>query len=186
MALKSYIARNWKLLINILTLLALIFLVYALRDQLATTFDNLKHVKAWALLLMIPLEILNYHAQARLYQRLFSIVGNNLTYKHLFKMSLELNFVNHVFPSGGVTGISYFGVRLRDGEISGGKATFIQVMKLALTLVTFEALIVFGLLALVVVGRANNVTILVAGSLSTLLLVGTAGFIYIAGKSPAD
>lgn len=98
-------------------------------------------------------------------------------------MALELNFVNHVFPSGGVTGISYFGVRLRDGDtITGGKATFIQIMKLALTLVTFEALIVFGLLALVVVGKANNLTILVAGSLSTLLFVGTIGFIYIAGS----
>ncbi len=52
------------------------------------------------------------------------MVGNKLSYKFLYKTSLELNFVNHVFPSGGVTGISYFGVRLRDGdEISGGKAT---------------------------------------------------------------
>lgn len=183
MALKVYLKRRWKLLLNIVTLLALAFLVYAIRHQLASTIENLGHVKAWALLLMIPLEILNYHAQARLYQRLFGIVGNELSYKHLFKMALELNFVNHVFPSGGVTGISYFGMRLRDGDkITGGKATFIQVMKLALTLVTFEALIVFGLLALVVVGRANNMTILVAGSLSTLLLVGTAGFIYIAGS----
>ena len=183
MALKSYLKQNWKLLLNIVTLLALALLIYAERHQLAATIKNLGNVKAWAILLMIPLEILNYHAQARLYQRLFSIVGNHLQYKYLFKMALELNFVNHVFPSGGVTGISYFGVRLRDGDkITGGKATFIQVMKLALTLITFEALIVFGLLALVVVGRANNMTILVAGSLSTLLLVGTAGFIYIAGS----
>lgn len=183
MALRSYIKQNWKLLLNIVTLLALAFLIFAERHQLSATIENLSNVKAWAILLMIPLEILNYHAQARLYQKLFGIVGNHLPYKYLFKMALELNFVNHVFPSGGVTGISYFGVRLRDGEnITGGKATFIQVIKLALTLLTFEALIVFGLLALVVVGRANNITILVAGSLSTLLLVGTAGFIYIAGS----
>jgi len=183
MAFKNYLAGRWKLILNIVTLLALAFLIYAIRDQLAATFDNLGNVKAWAILLMIPLEILNYHAQARLYQRLFAIVGNKLSYKYLFKMALELNFVNHVFPSGGVTGISYFGVRLRDGDtITGGKATFIQIMKLALTLVTFEALIVFGLLALVVVGKANNLTILVAGSLSTLLFVGTIGFIYIAGS----
>ena len=183
MAFKNYLAGRWKLILNIVTLLALAFLIYAIRDQLAATFQNLGNVKAWAILLMIPLEILNYHAQARLYQRLFAIVGNHLSYKRLFKMALELNFVNHVFPSGGVTGISYFGVRLRDGDkITGGKATFIQIMKLALTLITFEVLIVFGLLALVVVGKANNLTILVAGSLSTLLFVGTIGFIYIAGS----
>lgn len=183
MAFKNYLASRWKLILNIVTLLALGLLIYAIRDQLAATLNNLGNVKVWAILLMVPLEIMNYHAQARLYQRLFAIVGNHLSYKYLFKMAIELNFVNHVFPSGGVTGISYFGVRLRDGDkITGGKATFIQIMKLALTLVTFEALIVFGLLALVVVGKANNLTILVAGSLSTLLLVGTVGFIYIAGS----
>lgn len=175
--------RKWKLILNMVTLAALAFLVYAIREQLATTLNNLTHVNAWALLLLIPVELLNYHAQARLYQRLFAIVGNNLPYKFLYKMSLELNFVNHVFPSGGVTGISYFGVRLRDGdEISGGKATFIQIMKLAMTFLSFEVLIVFGLLSLAVRGHANNLTILVAGSLSTLLLVGTVGFVYIVGS----
>jgi uncharacterized membrane protein YbhN (UPF0104 family) len=140
-------AHRWKVILNVVTLLALLFLIYAIRGQLAATFRNLVHVNAWALLLMIPIEFLNYHAQTKLYQRLFTIVGNKLSYWYLFKMSLELNFVNHVFPSGGVTGISYFGVRLRDGrQISGGKATLIQVMKLAMTFLSFELLIVFGLI----------------------------------------
>lgn len=183
MGLKQYAKTNWKLILNVVTLVALLFLIYALRDQISATINNLTKVNAWALLLMIPIEILNYHAQARLYQRLFGIVGNNLPYKYLYKMALELNFVNHVFPSGGVTGISYFGMRLRDGDaISGGRATFIQVMKLAMTLISFEVLIVFGLLSLAVMGRANNMTILVAASLSTMLLIGTAGFVYIAGS----
>lgn len=180
---KSYWRRNWKLILNVVTISALIILIYAIRDQIATTLDNLTHVNAWLLLLMIPIELLNYHAQTRLYQRMFAAVGNVLSYKYLFKMSLELNFVNHVFPSGGVTGISYFGVRLREGgNISGGKATLIQVMKLVLTFLSFEILIVFGLISLAVMGRANNLTILVAASLSTLLLVGTAGFAYIVGS----
>ncbi len=112
------------------------------------------------------------------------MVGNKLSYKFLlYKTSLELNFVNHVFPSGGVTGISYFGVRLRDSnEISRPKATLIQVMKLALTFLSFEVLIVVGPICLAVMGRVNNLTILVAGSLSTLLSVGTVAFIYIVGS----
>jgi uncharacterized protein (TIRG00374 family) len=183
MALKQYLKTNWKLILNIVTLFALVGLVIAIHSQIAATINNLTKVNAWALLLMIPFEIWNYHAQTRLYQRLFGIVGNKLSYKYLFKTSLELNFVNHVFPSGGVTGISYFGMRLRRGdEITGGRATFIQIMKLAMTLLSFEVLIVFGILALAVVGKANNITILVAGSLSTLLLIGTAAFIFIAGS----
>jgi uncharacterized protein (TIRG00374 family) len=174
---------NWKLILNVVTLAALVVLIFASRGQLADTFKNLARVHASLLFLIIPVELLNYHAQAKLYQGLFGLVGNKLPYKFLYKTSIELNFVNHVFPSGGVTGISYFGLRLRKGEeITGGKATLIQIMKLALTFLSFEVLIVFGVLCLAVMGRVNSLVILVAGSLSTLLLVGTIGFIYVVGS----
>lgn len=165
---------------NLFTIGALVILFYAIRDQIAATFDDLTHIHAWALLLIIPVEALNYHSQARLYQRLFAIVGNKLDYKFLYKISLELNFVNHVFPSGGVTGLSYFSLRMRDGKsLTAARATLVHFMKLALMFLSFELLIIFGLLSLAVMGRANNLVMLVAGSLSTLLFLGTVGFIYL-------
>lgn len=182
MAANSYLKRNWKLLLNVVTLAALLLLIYGTRKQVGETLRNLTHVNAWALLLMVPIELLNYHSQAKLYQGMFRIVGNKLTYKTLFRASLELNFVNHVFPSGGVTGISFFGLRLRNRDITGGRATLIHVMKLGLTFVSFEILLIFGLIALSVMGKVNNLTILVAGSLSTLLLVGTLAFAYVVGS----
>ncbi len=186
MSSKSFIKRRWKLIINIVTILALIFLVWLIRKQLMSTLDNLENVNAWALLLLIPIEALNYHAQTKMYQKLFNIVGNSLRYKYLFKSALELNFVNHVFPSGGVTGISYFGVRVSgekdSNDISGGKATLIQIMKLVLTILSFEVLLFVGLISLSVFGSVNDVTILVATVLSTLLIVFTILFGYIVGS----
>ncbi len=163
-----------------MTLTALVVLIYLVRDDLLNTFRNLGHVSGWALLLIIPVEAVNYHAQTRMYQRLFAIVGNKLSYKFLYKASLELNFVNHVFPSGGVTGMSYFTLRLRQGkELSGGKATFIHVMKIALYLLAFELLLILGVFSLAIMGHISNLVMLVAGSLSTLLIVGTLGFLFI-------
>jgi uncharacterized protein (TIRG00374 family) len=183
MSESHWLRKRWKLILNLVTLAALGFLVYATRHQLLDTVDNLKHVNGWALLLMIPIEALNYHSQAKLYQKVFGLVGNKLPYKFLYRTSLELNFVNHVFPSGGVTGISYYGLRMRDGqELSGGKATVVHIMKLALTFLSFEVLLVFGLLCLAAFGKANNLIILVATAMSTLLLVGTLGFGYIVGS----
>ncbi len=177
---KSFWARRWKLVVNIITLIALAVLVYAVRKDIGTTFENLAHVHGWALFLLLPVEFLNYHAQARMYQRLFAIVGNKLTYRFLFLASVELNFVNHVFPSGGVTGLSYFTLRMRQGkELSGGKATFIHVMKIALYFIAFEIILLFGVFALALMGRVNNIVILTAGSLSTLMVIGTLGFMYI-------
>lgn len=187
-ATDSFLKRRWKLLLNIVTVLALIGLAFALRDQLVETIRNLAKVSVWALLLLIPIQLLNYHSQTKMYQHLFATVGNKLKYKFLFKLSLELNFVNHVFPSGGVTGISYFGMRMRTptedegGSITGARATLIQLMKLVLLFLSFEILVIIGVIILAAAGKANNLVILLAGSLTTLMVLGTLGFSYIIGS----
>lgn len=180
--ISSFLARRWKILVNVITVAALVVLVIASWGQLTQTFDNLFRVHAWWLLAIIPVEYLNYDAQARLYKGLFKITGNQIGYWQLFKSSLELNFVNNIFPSGGVTGISYWTVRMRGAEITGAKATLLHLMKLGLLFVSFELLIVFGMLLLAIDGHMNNVILLVAGSITTLLIVGTVGFIFIVGS----
>jgi hypothetical protein len=180
---KSIIRKHWKLILNVVTIIALVALVYAIRTQLGSTIRNLTHIDAWALVLIIPIEVIDYHAQTKMYQKLFAVVGNKLGYGYLFARSLELNLVNHLFPSGGVTGISYFGVRVSaNKDISGGKATLIQLMKLALTFISFELLLIVGLFSLAIVGKVNELTLLVTGALSTLLLVLTVLFGYIVGS----
>jgi len=175
----SFFKRNWKLILNIVTVAALIGLVYVIRHQIVDTFHNLHRVNLWFIAAMIPIQILNYHAQTKLYQGLFSVVGNKLRFWPVYRVALELNFVNHVFPSGGVSGISYFGVRLRRGDITGGKATLVQAMKLALVFISFEVLLLVGLVFMASEGRINNLVILAASSISTLMFVGTLVFIYV-------
>lgn len=179
----SFVKRRWKLILNIFTVVALVVLVFAVRHQLIDTIRNFSRVNVWVLLILLPLEWLNYHAQAKLYQGLFNMVGNKLSYRFLFETSLELNFVNNVFPSGGVSGISYFGMRMRSDreKITGGRATLVHVVKLALLFLSFELLLIIGLLFVSIGGRASNFVVLVAGSLSTLLLVGTVAFVMIIG-----
>jgi uncharacterized protein (TIRG00374 family) len=177
-----YWRRNWKMILNIVTVIALLAFVYAIRGQLADTFGNLSKVHAWMLLLLIPLELFNHHSQAKMYQGLFAVVGNKMRYSFLLRTSLELNFINQVFPSGGVTGISYFGMRLRNKEITGGKATLIQIIKLGLLFLSFEVLLFVGLICLAIGNQANDMVILVTSSISTLLLVCTVGFAMIIGS----
>ncbi len=178
----SFLKRRWKLILNIVTMLALIGLAYAIRDQLGETIKNLAKVHIWALLLLIPIQLLNYHSQTKMYQHLFATVGNKLKYKFLFKLSLELNFVNHVFPSGGVTGISYFGVRMRNNDITAARATLIQLMKLVLLFLSFQILVLLGVVFLAAGDKINGLVILLAGSLTTVMVFGTLGFSYIIGS----
>ena len=178
----SFAKRHWKLLLNILTLLALVVLAVAIRDQLVDTLHNLGKVNAWVLLLLVPVEALNYHAQAKLYQRLFAAVNGKIPYWNLLKIALELNFVNHVFPSGGVSGISYFGFRLREHDVKATRATLVQTMKLILLFVSFELLLFFGVLMLAITGRVSDLVILIASVMAMSILFGTAIFVYVIGS----
>ncbi len=95
---------------------------------------------------------------------------------------MELNFVNNVFPSGGVSGFSYFGVRMKKEGVSSGQSTLVQLMRFVLIFVSFQVLLAVGLFVLAVEGQASNMVILIAGSLSTLLFVGTILMTYIIGS----
>lgn len=172
----------WKLVINVLTFVALGLLIYGVREEIADTLDNLKNLELWALLLIIPAQVLNYHSYAELYQSLFKILHHRVRYSKLFKLTLELNFVNNVFPSGGVTGISYFGLRMKTMGVSPGVSTLVQMIRYVLLFISFQVLLAVGLIVLAIGGQANSFAILIAGSLATLLFVGTLGAMFIVGS----
>lgn len=174
--------KRWKLILNIVTVAALILLCYLLRDQIMETIDNVTKVNIYALLLILPIQFFNYDAYAHLYQRLFALLGNSVRYKDMFKVSLELNLVNQVFPSGGVSGFSYFSVRMKDFDVTTGKSTLVQTMKFVLLFVSFEILLVVGLIFLALGNQANNLIILVASSLATFLLIATVASAFLIGS----
>jgi len=170
---------RWRSIITIVTFVALLILIYSLRKQIVDVIKNLDHLNAWALLLMIPIQIVNYDAYARMYRHIFKILGNKVHYRDMFKLALELNFVNHVLPSGGISGVSYFSVRMRTYGVSGPKATLAQIMKFFLLFISFQPILVVGLFSLALRGHVNNLIILVATSIVTLLVVGTWLGIYV-------
>jgi uncharacterized protein (TIRG00374 family) len=173
---------RWRTIITAATFVALLILIYTLRSQIVNVIKNLHHINAWALLLMIPLQIINYDAYARMYRHFFKILGSKVSYWSMYKLSLELNFVNHVLPSGGISGISYFSVRMRSYGVSGPKATLAQIMKFFLIFISFQPILVIGLFLLAARGHVNNLIILVASSIITLLVVGTWLGIYVIGS----
>jgi putative heme transporter len=170
---------KWRLVLTAITFVALAILIYSLRTQIGGVIKDLGKVNTWALLLMIPLEAANYDAYARLYKGLFRILGKAVNYWPMYKLTLELNFVNHILPSGGVSGISYFNVRMRSYGVSGPKATLAQLMKLLLLFASYQPLLILGIFLLAARGHANNLVLVVASSLITFLVIGSFGFIYM-------
>src|SRR6266404_6466290 len=169
---------KWRLVLTAATFIALAILIYTQRKQIVDVIVNLGKVNAWALLLMIPLEAANYDAYARLYKSLFKILGKDVLYWPMYKLTLELNFVNHILPSGGVSGISYFNIRMRAFGVGAAKSSLTQVMKLLLLFISFQPLLILGIFLLAIRGHVNNLIMVIASSIITLLVVGTFAFIY--------
>lgn len=170
---------RWRLILTIGATVALAIMIYSLRHQIADVVRDLGKVNALWLLLIIPLKLINYDAYTRLYQNLFKTLGNKISYWTMFKVTNELSFVNYILPSGGVSGVSYFSLRMRAEGVSAAKATLAQVMKFFLLFISFQPLLIVGVIFLAARDHINNLVLMVASSLITLLIVGTLMGLYV-------
>jgi len=170
---------SWRAIITAATFVALAILIYGLRDDIRGVVNNLGRVNTLALLLMIPIAAISNDADARFFRNIFATLGKKIAYWPMYRLNLELNFVNHILPSGGISGISYFNVRMRSVGVNGAKSTLAQVVKLFLLYASFQPLLVLGVFLLAARGHVDGLVLVVASSLITLLIVGTFVGIYI-------
>lgn len=176
-----FLRKRWRAILTLVTLAALVGATYSLRHQIVDTIRNLDNINLWIVLFVVVFQAAFYHFSANMYKNLFSILGSTLKYKFLMRATLELTFVNHVFPSGGVTGFSYWGLRLRSEGVSTAKATLVQTMRFVLLFISFQILLFLALILLSFDGRVNNFLLVVSGSLATALVGGTLFMMYIIG-----
>ena len=177
--MNAFFRKNWKWFLNIITFGLLGFAIFLVRHDIVKALQDLGRINAIALILIIPLQIQNYAAYAHLYQEFLKILGNKQPFKFMYKVALEVNFVNHVFPSGGVSGFSYFAARLKPAGVSAAQATLTQTMRFVLTFASYVILLFIGLFLLALGGSASNMTILITCSLTFLTVFIIIGGAYI-------
>jgi hypothetical protein len=170
-----------KLVINIITLAALGLLIYFSWPQITSGLEKIGGAKLSVIFLMIPMQLVNFFAIAKFYQSYFGASGQRLSTRLLYKTSLELNFVNHIFPSGGVAGFSYLGIRLRNQGVPVSRTTLAQAMRFVLTFLSF-LLILFAGMFLLSFGSGKSgggVAMFIGLSIAFLTLFGVVICAYI-------
>jgi len=170
-----------KLIVNIVTFVAFAFVIYTSWPQITDGFREMSGAKASIILLMIPMQILNFYSVAELYRSYFKQTGETLSRKSMYRVALELNFINQVFPSGGVVGFSYLSLRLKQYGIASSRSTLAQVMRFALTFVSFLIILFIGMFFLSFgSGRGHSgVALFVGLSITFLTLFGVLGGTYV-------
>lgn len=171
--------RSIKFWINAVTIVALLLLVIFARRQIADAFRTFADLNLLWLLLILPLQLLNYFSAAKFYQSYLKTLGERIRVRELYKVSLEMNFVNNVFPSGGVSGFGYLGIRLKKLGVKGSKSTLVQTSRHLLTFVSFIIFLLVALLLLSIFGSASRFIILLASSLSSFIIFSALVLVYI-------
>lgn len=154
-------SKKFKFWLNIITIVALFALAYGARHQVVEAFRQLVHLNAYALLMIIPLQILSYYAVAKTFQSYFNN-SEPISLATYFRLSLEMNFVSHVFPSGGVSGFSYLALRLKQKGVTSSRSTLAQGVRYALMFFGFTIYLAIAMILLASFGKASRFAILIA------------------------
>jgi uncharacterized protein (TIRG00374 family) len=175
--------RAW---LSTITLVLIAVIIFFSRHELFQAWKLLEQVNIWILLLLIPGQLLVYYAGGEM---MFSYLRQKKAIDHispfgLARMSLEMNFVNHILPSGGVSGVSYMGWRLGGYGVSPGRSTMAQVVRYSMGFAAFIALLSLAVLIVTIDGGINRWIILVSSILTTGMLgvIITAMFVMSSTK----
>lgn len=170
--------RAW---LSVVTFILIGVIIFFARHELAHAWQLLEKVNIWILLLLIPGQLLVYFASGEMmfsYLRAKKYI-EKASPLSLARMSLEMNFVNHILPSGGVSGISYMGWRLGHLGVSPGRAIMAQMVRFAMGFVSFIGLLILAVIVVTVDGNINRWIILVSSALAGLMIGAIVVGVYL-------
>ena len=88
------------------------------------------------------------------------------------RISLELNFVNHILPSGGASGIAYMNWRMNQLGVTIARATMAQAVRYVAGFMAAIVMLLFGLLAVTIDGSVNRWIILMSAAVIIAMMAG--------------
>ena len=173
--------RSW---ITIITFILFALLVYFGWGQITRAWELLGSVNLWIWVLLIPAQLLSYYTTGEMMFSYLRSKGNLQTTSHwqMTRIALELNFVNHILPSGGAAGFSYLGWVLGRHGVSAGRATMAQIIRFVLTFISFVSLVIIAVMILMFDHKVDRVIITVSAALIIAAIGGTAMIIYLIGN----
>lgn len=155
--------------------------------QIQNFINLLKTAHWWILLLVIPLRYLYYWANAKYFAQFFSIFHQKKVNKrYLLEATVTMNFVNIVFPSAGISGISYIRKAL-NGRVDSANTTLAQLVWYLLSFTAYIFLLLIGFIMLLlsnqVIRISSRIILLVV---IVILLIGITIIVLMANRGLSE
>ncbi|MEO6110122.1 MAG: lysylphosphatidylglycerol synthase transmembrane domain-containing protein [Candidatus Saccharimonadales bacterium] len=178
---KGLSARAWMTLITLVLLGVVIFLAHR---EILKAWDLIGQINLWVLAILIPVQFFSYYATGGMIFNYLRSKGDlkDVSHWRMTRIALELNFVNHVLPSGGAAGFSYLGWLLSKYKVSVSRTTMAQIIRFALTFVSFVLLLMVAVGILILDHRIDRVILLLCVGLATVAIGATVGGILVIGS----
>lgn len=181
--MKKLPIRVW---ISIATFVLIAAILLASRREIAQAWHLIGQIDWWVLLLAVPLVLIGHVAVGEM---IFSYLRQKRVVSHVslwtqMRVSLELNFVNHILPSGGLSGVSYMNWRLGKFGVSVGRATMAQAVRYAVGFIAMVILLVISVFLVTLDGMVNRWLILMSSGLVGLMIVAILVFIFLMNSVP--
>lgn len=173
--------RSW---VSLITFVLLVFVVYFGWDEIVKAWNLMDQVNIWVWLLLIPIQFLSYYATGGMIFSYLKSKGNMKEASHwqMTRIALELNFVNHILPSGGAAGFSYLSWVLHRHGVSVGRSTMAQIVRFVLTFISFVMIVMFSVIFLAFDHRVDRTVIIVSSILAFFAIGGSALIVFIIGS----
>lgn len=120
-------------------------------------FANLLgQLNLWVLLLILPIRYLSYYSNTRYFVSFLHIFGHKVEFKKLFRSVVTMNFVNTVFPTGGISGVSYIANALKP-KVDSHTTAIAQVFWQVFTVAGYFGLLVVAFLSLFLANNTSHI-----------------------------
>lgn len=168
--MKKISLRTW---ISTATLVLIVIILFFSRRELRHAWHMLGRIDWWILLILVPVVMIGYLAAGEM---TFSYLRQKGMTKEIsiwtqMRISLELNFVNHVLPSGGVSGVSYMNWRLGKFGVPTGKATMAQAVRYVAGFAAMVTLLMVAVFWVTMDGTVNRWIILMSSTLVFFMIL---------------
>lgn len=173
--------KSW---VTTITLVLLGIVIFFAWPEIVQAWELLDRINLWVLALLIPVQFFSYYATGGMIFSYLRAKGDlkEVSRWRMTRTALELNFVNHILPSGGAAGFSYLGWVLSRLGVRPGRSTMAQIIRFALTFLSFVVLLVFAVVALIIDEQISRTVILLCLLLAVLAIGATIGTIFIIGS----
>ncbi len=171
---------SFRTILSILTFILLVYVVYTNFGDIKEAISHIGETNILVLLLLIPEQLFMYFCCGQMF---FSYMrakkdAQRISPWTLMRVSLELNFVNHAVPAGGLGGLGYITWRLKPFGATAGQSSFMYVLRYIITICANQLQTIVAIVALLLFGTVPTAGAWVIG-FTALLSVGIIAVIVI-------